>query len=78
MPKPANGKDSTPQVVSLGDLRNPLSISVDDDGIVTIRFDSTYTAPERTEKGNARVASTLGNKEITPGLFLGLNAYRKL
>ncbi len=64
--------------VHLGDPRNPIIVRHEGDRTI-IEFDHTFRAPETTGKGNRRIASSLGNKEvITPdgaSFIIGLNAY---
>jgi len=54
-----------------------VKITVDKD-VMTITIDLTHRG-QVSDKGNIRVASTLGNKEIpgSGGIILGLNAYVK-
>ncbi len=71
-----------PVVINLGDPRNPIEVSQVGSRI-RMEFEADFTVPEneRTEKGNLRVASTLGNKEFVTAsgrtISLGVNAFTK-
>ena len=73
-------RGTTPIAMPLGDSRNPVMVRHEGDRTI-VEFDHTYLAPEATEKGNHRIASTLGNKEVVTAdgtrFHLSLNAYRK-
>ena len=60
----------------LGDLANPIEATLDGD-MLTLRINLAYRSSTVTAKGNVRIASTLGNKEVLPFVFIGVNAYAK-
>ncbi len=62
----------TPEFTATGEN---ISYAVVDDELI-IKVDLTYRGEVNAKSGKTRrIASTLGNKEIVPGVYVGFNAY---
>ena len=53
-----------------------VKISVDKKGIMTIVIDTTKELGWSKSGKTITIASTKGNKEVAPGIILGLNSYK--
>jgi len=62
----------TQTAMSLGDN---VAATLGEDGMLILRIDTKHDGG-KTAGGNARVASTFGNRNVE-GLTIGLNVYRK-